>query len=1766
VDTSRPGSSARAVDEGRCATLGGSLATLRYDVLGFVSRGLEESSGSKDGAASASVLRRLRTVLMPNQEQLRNGVALCLPASCREQEELVRVSMTYFTCLAGTCSDSSLLLEPAWPAELSLDLPLLLSETAAQPVAARRLVPVPMIVEPAAKATPVGLAPPLSPLAESAGCSADFVAAAVDLLTLSGLPAAGSADVGEQASALRKGCKALGGRQVYARIRILDYLTRQSATSEGSGVALHYMRSFYTAAVGAQLRRGIALCLPSSCQEDQQGLVKGAMAFATCITGRCADLEHLEDFIWGTDVFVAEPGAPGSVVAPVDVQPEGSTFGSETEEEGDQGPQGRSPSSGEGNTRCDQDFVPNMVEIFLISGLRFADVRSLEFGTLSPYANMQRRCAAIPGIFVSVQFDIMGYLRRQLEELAADGTFARQLWTFYIASSSSELLNLFTTGHAFCVPWSCLPALRTEIPHMAMAYMAWLARQTSLDGADVLTEPLLVSELNASISLEELQPAQKSRAGCGQDFVTNMAEIFAISGSLFSEVYALEVGGEQMNLWGTYAGIRGRCKSVGGIFIELQFDVLRYLKRQLEELGSGHHLAQRLWQYFSSDEESAALILGTFVSGLSFCLPKPCLDKLEGEVLHMGMLYCAWMATRGSLRGTEQLSAPILRLEMNATNPLQNHSPTQTFDFDFEGGSAEDEAQKACIVAWRNSTLAFKAASGAEVAFGFDEEMDEFYGQQRKCRALHGSYAVVRFFMHAYLGHDFGVLWPNRKIALEAFALSVRSENADSWATSGIGFCVPRLCRIDMRSTREVVLEYFGLASSKLRDVHVRYLPRGDFLGAFIQINPRVAGIRVLGGVGSWDLWWQREQHQWEASSMSEPRAQEQPHGGTERLQYLLGIGGPCHEVPTNASSCPEVFVDAAPTSAMPARGRSGGGGKGAGGVAVARGECGCIEEAPAPPALMAQPREDPTDFVTCSAAHFGPEWRAFRERLKSVPGDPGLDPSVISIADIIVQRHVWRALDWIVRSHQTQGMCSLPYVVFEGERKVSNFLPMLIFLLNSTDPYWMKWGSWLGFCWPGFIAALYYRARGLDAIGHTQEAIENLNMAQKMLGPCQEFDVLDARVWRISSLDVDFNLMRLHSTADDGRPIFSQAERPTGWAPYRSFVHNFPTKARIAQAYVWSALRQNTFYRRYYQAAAAECPAEVARAPPSLALLAWPSVFAVFMTPQIFDIWGEAVRLVVFHLGAWDHASHWEKCTECKKQLESRIPKEQAILRDSIPLKKDNPVLINWENEDGAIEFTSMDLVAALHLAFHSSEAFADASVLLCSSHLWMCLTIRLITEKPMLISDLANPNAGRPLDMKLRWYTKTARGVLNLGASNLKTLVLRDELLRAVLPTKGCTNDMDAESSRGEVECYDGSWEMPSFVPFGAQPSLYITARWQPDVALATSSGPFLVMREGSAGKFSRTMRGQFFFRTFKEIARASNLNVTLLIFDKTRLSFEDMAQYRAAITFPGITNAKRVPHDLYMMEIPLFFPSKQLFAASLASTGYYAAVSCDDGPWRRKRAREAVPPLCSWLRTAFQLELSSFYRLPHMFFFDSSADLARRLAGASDQELRMASRAMHHVSEQRIDDDLAFWQNAILAMSCASGRLGASAQASVPEPAHASASDPRCLFGIRSEDGAACCAIDCGACEERRCLDLPLGPEDCCPSRLVSAGHSCALHHAPCALPPHASDNAAEEAASSTCEGDLELCHPDVLQYSVHLDHRLKLFPPASVGSAT
>merc|ERR1711971_165604 len=123
------------------------------------------------------------------------------------------------------------------------------------------------------------------------------------------------------------------------------------------------------------------------------------------------------------------------------------------------------------------------------------------------------------------------------------------------------------------------------------------------------------------------------------------------------------------------------------------------------------------------------------------------------------------------------------------------------------------------------------------------------------------------------------------------------------------------------------------------------------------------------------------------------------------------------------------------------------------------------------------------SEWADCSSARFAKEWKMFREAIQVAGGEVGEDLEVLTLADVIVRRYEWVAMDWAARASESlSGFCSLPYVfVSPWSFNHSSFMPAMLFdrvdeIINRSI-----WSPWLGFCLAGYSTALYLRARGLD-------------------------------------------------------------------------------------------------------------------------------------------------------------------------------------------------------------------------------------------------------------------------------------------------------------------------------------------------------------------------------------------------------------------------------------------------------------------------------------------------------------------------------------------------------------------------------------------------------------------------------------------------------------------------------------------------------------
>lgn len=189
-----------------------------------------------------------------------------------------------------------------------------------------------------------------------------------------------------------------------------------------------------------------------------------------------------------------------------------------------------------------------------------------------------------------------------------------------------------------------------------------------------------------------------------------------------------------------------------------------------------------------------------------------------------------------------------------------------------------------------------------------------------------------------------------------------------------------------------------------------------------------------------------------------------------------------------------------------------------------------------------------------------------------------------------------------------------------------------------------------------------------------------------------------------------------------------------------------------------------------------------------------------------------------------------------------------------------------------------------------------------------------------------------------------------------------------------------------------------------------------------------------------------------------------------------------------------------------------------------------------------------LCGWRQHAYFMELSSFYRYPFTFPFESVAHLLYLLATTSLPALWALSDQMRRFNARLRADEVKFWGNLLLASACAGEKLCEKTK-KMPRaavwrqgiarntktvtdsslyvaPSFGTISrDPRCLFGLPAckrtggLDALACCPAACGSCKADGCMERGalsgLGTEACCPSSIATRALPCTNAPPPCRL---------------------------------------------------
>jgi len=255
-------------------------------------------------------------------------------------------------------------------------------------------------------------------------------------------------------------------------------------------------------------------------------------------------------------------------------------------------------------------------------------------------------------------------------------------------------------------------------------------------------------------------------------------------------------------------------------------------------------------------------------------------------------------------------------------------------------------------------------------------------------------------------------------------------------------------------------------------------------------------------------------------------------------------------------------------------------------------------------------------------------------------------------------------------------------------------------------------------------------------------------------------------------------------------------------------------------------------------------------------------------------------------------------------------------------------------------------------------------------------------------------------------------------------------------------------------------GKWR-GTFVPFVSMLSIHIEERYE-------CRGDVLVMREGSYGRFSVTLRGRVFFASLAQfVTESSPWRFRQLPYSSMRLSYRQLAKHRAAVFVPLMPGTKVTMKDLLTMQMPLFMPGLEMQASISAQWACVAQFESNAPPWVLTQCRtEEMEP---WL------PLSGFMRHPYVQHFESLTDLVMKLAAMDCNDLTALSASMGRWNEALINDDAKFWQTAIEAMRPPGGSAASSSStaASTATARYAAGTSAAARMGARGagvEAGAA------------------------------------------------------------------------------------------------
>jgi len=599
--------------------------------------------------------------------------------------------------------------------------------------------------------------------------------------------------------------------------------------------------------------------------------------------------------------------------------------------------------------------------------------------------------------------------------------------------------------------------------------------------------------------------------------------------------------------------------------------------------------------------------------------------------------------------------------------------------------------------------------------------------------------------------------------------------------------------------------------------------------------------------------------------------------------------------------------------------------------------------------------------------------------------------------ADRLVHKFHRFGAKWImdINDLSKRGTCKLHYMVFQSDTMEEESFHLLQYAFAPRQdmrwramPEWFEhWGT---FCPMGYAAALVERGKGAKDAGLMSHAKDDFLTARDMLGGCGELDLLDRKLWGVTSGDLDKELLKLH--------LIEERSAEGSGGPRKARVWMSPAEAeREVREVQWHALQLNSLVRLKLHDAAERNTARFGAlsSPPKLVMFATPPHLSVMWIPMLERIWGNDLSLALLYLGDW--VNH-EKCVSCMKSYREKYVVEDPTLQ-SIPYNTS----ISYVTGAGAImwdeAFTMQQFEGIIREVFEKNSHIRDSDVFLCNAPEWLCVVIVLVGKISTISLSLFKPTLGAPESLTeehvKKWQQKLNPLQHGQEYNEVKSLVVVDEPMRA----------------------YNTIWNKNSY-PFVSLLSMYISERYQ-------CRGDVLVMREGSYGRFSVTLRGRVFFAALAQfVTDSSPFRFRQLPYSSMRLSYRELSHHRAAIFVPLMPGTKVTFKDMVTMEIPLFMPDMEL-QGSISAHWTCVAQYEDNAPaWlvTQCRTEEKEP----WLR------LSGFMRHPHVQHFMSLTDLVAQLAAMDCTDLEVLSTKMHTWNEALIADDAHFWRTAISAMA--------------------------------------------------------------------------------------------------------------------------------------